>query len=606
MRTLRRRCWPTVKRSDPLGYAVPALPGRQVKLAFAVLVATAAVATAATPASAGLLYTNNYNAKQIAALTIQPTGYLAAIFGSPFAVPHFPDGIAITPNGQLMVVGSAFDQYIELQSLAADGTPSPVGSPISAPVGGAPAITPDGRFAYLPRQPIGLLAFAVSSTGLTQLGGFAGSGVNGLPAVTPDGRFLLAPGYTTKAIERFAIGADGVLSALGSTPVGVEGPRAIRVTPDGRFAVLLSQPGGNDALQAFAIGADGSLTATGPAIETVGAVTGLPVVSPDGRFVYVPNGNEGSVSTYAISPAGVLSPVGGPVATGLSQPEALAMSPDGRFLYVEPQSGLLIQPFAVAADGTPSKLGSTASTGGGSDGETPTARPSAPVAAFSSKPGAPHTATSFDASGSTDAGSKIVAYNWTFGDGTTETTSAPTASHNYKEAGIYTVRLSVSDENGCSGSSFTGQTAYCDGREATGTVDTPPVIYGITATPQRFYAKRPPASKHGKPKLGTTFHYRLSEDATVTFSFQRKLKGRKVGGKCKPLTSANAKKKPCTRLGKSFPAFSSRGKAGQNARRFSGKTPHGPLKAGGYKVTAVAEDAAGGLSVPISTGITVK
>jgi len=71
-----------------------------------------------------------------------------------------------------------------------------------------------------------------------------------------------------------------------------------------------------------------------------------------------------------------------------------------------------------------------------------------PTASFTASPptataGAP---ISFDATGSTDPGTPIVAYSWTFGDGSSGT--GANASHAYHQAGAYTVSLTVSDAFG--------------------------------------------------------------------------------------------------------------------------------------------------------------
>ena len=56
---------------------------------------------------------------------------------------------------------------------------------------------------------------------------------------------------------------------------------------------------------------------------------------------------------------------------------------------------------------------------------------------------------SFDATGSTGTGTNaITSYDWTFGDGTTRTTSTPTISHSYAGEGDYTVELTVTDDTG--------------------------------------------------------------------------------------------------------------------------------------------------------------
>ena len=52
----------------------------------------------------------------------------------------------------------------------------------------------------------------------------------------------------------------------------------------------------------------------------------------------------------------------------------------------------------------------------------------------------------------------IVSYQWTFGDGTSSTTSTPTTSHTYAKAGSYTASVTETDSAGTSTKViFTGQ-----------------------------------------------------------------------------------------------------------------------------------------------------
>ena len=76
-------------------------------------------------------------------------------------------------------------------------------------------------------------------------------------------------------------------------------------------------------------------------------------------------------------------------------------------------------------------------------------------------PGGPYTGTTgrsiaFNGSGSTDPNGLSLTYAWDFGDGSTGTGASP--GHTYGTAGTYTVKLTVSDSSGLSGSASTKAT----------------------------------------------------------------------------------------------------------------------------------------------------
>jgi DNA-binding beta-propeller fold protein YncE len=558
---------------------VGALSGGRTTTRFAVALAVLAFCLPASARAAGVLYTNNYIDKQIAALAIGGDGLLTPIVGSPFPTPNYPATIAVTPDAKTMVVTYLYAHSVGSEAIGAGGGLTGIGSPLSTPdATGGVAIAPDGRFAYVSLQNGGVLVYSIGVDGaLTPVSGPTGTG-EGMPALTPDGRFLYLPSYSGNTVERFAVQADGSLVGLGAVPpLGVVHPLLARVTPDGRLLVLLSDNGGSDELRTFAIGADGSLSAAGGPTPTTGAVPGLMVVSPDGRFLFNPNSNEESITVYALEPSGAFNQVGSPVPVGF-RPRALAMSSDGRFLYAEPQDGEVMQAFSVAGDGTLSAIGGLMPIGGESDGETPIVRPGVPVAALAAKSAAPGAKTKVDASGSTDASAGIASYLWEFGDGKSRTTTEPTIEHTYAKAGAYGATVTVTDELGCgAGFVFTGQSAYCNGTRAraTTTVDTLPLIHGMVVTPKSFPAKARSAASASRAarKAVPTVHYKLSERATVKFVVKRKPKGRKVG------------------------SFKARGRAGKNRRRLPARL-RSKLKAGRYVLIGTATDSSGGRSKP--------
>jgi len=69
-----------------------------------------------------------------------------------------------------------------------------------------------------------------------------------------------------------------------------------------------------------------------------------------------------------------------------------------------------------------------------------------PIAAFTASTSG-LTAT-VDGSGSTDSDGNITSYSWDYGDNTNDLTTGPTASHPYSAAGIYTIKLTVTDNVG--------------------------------------------------------------------------------------------------------------------------------------------------------------
>jgi serine protease len=95
-----------------------------------------------------------------------------------------------------------------------------------------------------------------------------------------------------------------------------------------------------------------------------------------------------------------------------------------------------------------------------------------PVASFTF--GCDQLTCNFDGSGSTDPDGEIVRYTWTFGDGGTGTGTP--VSNTYGASGSYTVRLTVTDDAGA-----TGSTSEVITVDAGGSVDTIAVLATLGA-----------------------------------------------------------------------------------------------------------------------------
>jgi hypothetical protein len=114
-------------------------------------------------------------------------------------------------------------------------------------------------------------------------------------------------------------------------------------------------------------------------------------------------------------------------------------------------------------------------------------------------------------------------------------------------------------------------------------------IQSLSATPHKFRAANiggavVSAKKKAKAPIGTTVSYSLSAAATVTFSVERRLPGRKVGKRCVKQTRANRTKKKCARFKPVKGSFTHSGQAGQNRFKFSGRIAGKGLGPGRYRL----------------------
>lgn len=167
---------------------------------------------------------------------------------------------------------------------------------------------------------------------------------NSNPAIAPSSPPCTLPSRGT--ITAYTVNTDGTLTAVsGSTQAGVV-PVAMAVDSGGHFLFVANQglqcipPSGEIsgtvsvfAIQAkaltevpgspFTVAAPGAPTSTGP--------SGV-AVTPDGKFLYVANQFDGTVTKFSVDASGVLTR--GPVVPVGTTPSAMAMTADGGFLYV--------------------------------------------------------------------------------------------------------------------------------------------------------------------------------------------------------------------------------------------------------------------------------
>jgi 6-phosphogluconolactonase len=179
---------------------------------------------------------------------------------------------------------------------------------------------------------------------------------------SPDGRHLVVTERGTNSLSVYSIAEGGLLDDLrtiassGATPYGFD------FSPQGALVVTEAFGGaiGAAAASSYALGADG----VSPVSHSVGNTRSevcWAAVTPDGRYVYVTNFGDGTISSYALGSSGaieLLEPIAGTTVEGEKGVRDEALSSAGDFLYALDADARRIFGWSVASDGGLRAIGS--------------------------------------------------------------------------------------------------------------------------------------------------------------------------------------------------------------------------------------------------------
>lgn len=190
----------------------------------------------------------------------------------------------------------------------------------------------------------------------------AGTNPGGIGTKTP--RFAFTTNEDNTISQYIVSSPDGQLRHNGYSLAGTS-PGVIVVDPTGRFAFVPNH--GDNTVSAFTVSATGELTPSPGSPFAAGASPIGAVIHPSGQFLYVGNEHGASVQGYRINSSnGALTLLGAPNVVGL-QPAELAIDPSGRFLYVANSGSNTISGFSInpgtglltALSGSPFSVGNT-------------------------------------------------------------------------------------------------------------------------------------------------------------------------------------------------------------------------------------------------------
>jgi 6-phosphogluconolactonase len=177
-----------------------------------------------------------------------------------------------------------------------------------------------------------------------------------------DGRTLAVTERGTDSISAFAVDSDGyaegptTIRASGRTPYGFE------FTRDGAMIVTEAFGGeiGAAAAASYSLTEPGRLAPVSGSVGDTRSEVCWAVVSHDGRFAYVTNFGDGTISSFEIAGDGDLAlrdAVAGSTGLGAKGIRDEAISRDGRYLYAIDADAQKVFGWVVREDGALSAIG---------------------------------------------------------------------------------------------------------------------------------------------------------------------------------------------------------------------------------------------------------
>lgn len=185
------------------------------------------------------------------------------------------------------------------QSTGVLGSPSTAGSSTQP---SSFSICPDGTCAYsvdsLGANQITMYTLNSQTGNLSSQGTITINGANTPPIVfSGTGAFAYIPNTSGSSVNAFRVGADGILSLVGSA-AAQSAPGEVVLHPSGRFAFVSNFS--SASVTSFSVDpATGGLTTIAHA--AVGTNPRKPVIDPRGNFMHVVNFSDGTVTALSIN-----------------------------------------------------------------------------------------------------------------------------------------------------------------------------------------------------------------------------------------------------------------------------------------------------------------
>jgi 6-phosphogluconolactonase len=325
-------------------------------------------------ATAGAVYlqTNDAVKNEVVAFRREPDGSLTYVGanetgGRGTGEPHLPSqgSVALGDRQWLLVANAGSDEIslfaIEDEALRlANVVPSGGARPTSIAV--------RGELVYVLNNGSGSIdGFTIVDGALEPLEGskreLSEEGADGAQAAfTPNGRTLVVTERGTNSISAFAIDERGYADGPTTIPSAGETPYGFDFTDTGALVVTEAFGGeiGKAAASSYAVAAPGELQPVSGSVGDTRSEVCWAAVTKDGRFVYVTNFGDGTISSYGIHDDGEIElaeAVAASTQRGKAGLRDEAISSNGRFLYALDADTQKVHAWNVGPDGRLAEIG---------------------------------------------------------------------------------------------------------------------------------------------------------------------------------------------------------------------------------------------------------
>ena len=307
------------------------------------------------------LQTNDAESNEVVAFRRADDGTLSALGtyatgGRGTGEPHLASQSSIVVSGDRLLVVNAGSNDVSLFAIASDGLSllDRVDSGGSMPT--SIAVRDSRVYVLNAGGDANATGFTLESDRLEPLGD-----TRALPGAdpaqigfTPDGSALIVTDRATNAVLELPVAGGGVVRhpSPGATPYGFD------FTRDGTLVVTEAFGGAIGAAAASSY--DSGLSPVSKSVANTRSEVCWAAVTKDGRYVFVTNFGDGTISSYAVAGDGSLKlvdAVAGSTTPGTKGVRDEAVSSDGRFLFALDADARKVFSFAVRDDGRLDPLG---------------------------------------------------------------------------------------------------------------------------------------------------------------------------------------------------------------------------------------------------------